>query len=214
MSNSPVHPRRGLMLVVSSPSGAGKTSLSRRLLGDHAELELSISCTTRGPRPGEQDGREYHFIDRAKFDVMIEQDAFLEWADVHEHRYGSPTAPVMAALAAGRDVLFDIDWQGARMVAASAPQDVVRVFILPPTMADLKRRLHARAQDAEDVIERRLGRAKGEIEKWTDYDYVIVNTDFDQAFGELAHIYHAERLKRMRNPGLEPLVQTLLNEPL
>jgi len=110
--------------------------------------------------------------------------------------------------------LFDIDWQGARMVAASAPQDVVRVFILPPTMADLKRRLHARAQDAEDVIERRLGRAKGEIEKWTDYDYVIVNTDFDQAFGELAHIYHAERLKRMRNPGLEPLVQTLLNEPL
>ena len=214
MSNSPAHPRRGLMLVVSSPSGAGKTSLSRRLLGDHDALELSISCTTRGPRPGEQDGREYHFIDRPKFDAMIEQDAFLEWADVHEHRYGSPTAPVMAALAAGRDVLFDIDWQGARMVAASAPQDVVRVFILPPTMADLKRRLHARAQDAEDVIERRLGRAKGEIEKWTDYDYVIVNEHFDQAFAELAHIYHAERLRRVRNPGLEPLVQALLNEPL
>lgn len=214
MSNSPAHPRRGLMLVVSSPSGAGKTSLSRRLLGDHDALELSISCTTRGPRPGEQDGREYHFIDRPKFDAMIDQDAFLEWADVHEHRYGSPTAPVMAALAAGRDVLFDIDWQGARMVAASAPQDVVRVFILPPTMADLKRRLHARAQDAEDVIERRLGRAKGEIEKWTDYDYVIVNEDFDQAFAELAHIYHAERLRRVRNPGLEPLVQALLNEPL
>ena len=214
MSNSPAHPRRGLMLVVSSPSGAGKTSLSRRLLGDHDALELSISCTTRGPRPGEQDGREYHFIDRPKFDAMIEQDAFLEWADVHEHRYGSPTAPVMAALAAGRDVLFDIDWQGARMVAASAPQDVVRVFILPPTMADLKRRLHARAQDAEDVIARRLGRAKGEIEKWTDYDYVIVNEDFDQAFAELAHIYHAERLRRVRNLGLEPLVQALLNEPL
>ncbi len=214
MSNSSAHPRRGLMLVVSSPSGAGKTSLSRRLLADHAELELSISCTTRGPRPGERDGREYHFIDRPKFDAMIAEDAFLEWADVHEHRYGSPTAPVMAALAAGRDVLFDIDWQGARMVAASAPQDVVRVFILPPTMADLKRRLHARAQDAEDVIERRLGRAKGEIEKWTDYDYVIVNADFDQAFSELAHIYHAERLRRVRNPGLEPLVQALLNEPL
>ena len=214
MSNSSAHPRRGLMLVVSSPSGAGKTSLSRRLLADHAELELSISCTTRGPRPGEQDGREYHFIDRPKFDAMIEQDAFLEWADVHEHRYGSPTAPVMAALEAGRDVLFDIDWQGARMVAASAPQDVVRVFILPPTMADLKRRLHARAQDAEDVIERRLGRAKGEIEKWTDYDYVIVNADFDQAFAELAHIYHAERLRRVRNLGLKPLVQALLNEPL
>ena len=214
MSNSSAHRRRGLMLVVSSPSGAGKTSLSRRLLADHSELELSISCTTRDPRPGEQDGREYHFIDRAGFDAMVEQDAFLEWADVHEHRYGSPTAPVMAALAAGRDVLFDIDWQGARMVAASAPQDVVRVFILPPTMADLKRRLQARAQDAQDVIERRLGRAKGEIEKWTDYDYVIINADFDQAFAELAHIYHAERLRRMRNPGLSPLVQALLNEPL
>lgn len=214
MSNSSAHRRRGLMLVVSSPSGAGKTSLSRRLLADHSELELSISCTTRDPRPGEQDGREYHFIDRAGFDAMVEQDAFLEWADVHEHRYGSPTAPVMAALAAGRDVLFDIDWQGARMVAASAPQDVVRVFILPPTMADLKRRLQARAQDAQDVIERRLGRAKGEIEKWTDYDYVIINADFDQAFAELAHIYHAERLRRMRNSGLSPLVQALLNEPL
>jgi guanylate kinase len=202
------------MLVVSSPSGAGKTSLSRRLLADHSELELSISCTTRDPRPGEQDGREYHFIDRAGFDAMVEQDAFFDWADVHEHRYGSPTAPVMAALAAGRDVLFDIDWQGARMVAASAPQDVVRVFILPPTMADLKRRLQARAQDAQDVIERRLGRAKGEIEKWTDYDYVIINADFDQAFAELAHIYHAERLRRMRNSGLSPLVQALLNEPL
>lgn len=214
MSNSPAQSRRGLMLVVSSPSGAGKTSLSRRLMADHAELDLSISCTTRGPRPGEKDGREYHFIDRPKFDAMIEQNAFLEWADVHEHRYGSPTAPIMAALAAGRDVLFDIDWQGARMVAASAPQDVVRVFILPPTMADLERRLHARAQDADDVIERRLGRAKGEIEKWTDYDYVIVNADFDQAYAELAHIYHAERLRRVRNPGLDGLVQTLLNEPL
>ena len=214
MSNSPAQSRRGLMLVVSSPSGAGKTSLSRRLMADHAELDLSISCTTRGPRPGEKDGREYHFIDRPKFDAMIEQNAFLEWADVHEHRYGSPTAPIMAALAAGRDVLFDIDWQGARMVAASAPQDVVRVFILPPTMADLERRLHARAQDADDVIERRLGRAKGEIEKWTDYDYVVVNADFDQAYAELAHIYHAERLRRARNPGLDGLVQTLLNEPL
>lgn len=214
MSNSPAPSRHGLMLVVSSPSGAGKTSLSRRLMADHAELDLSISCTTRGPRPGEKDGREYHFIDRPKFDAMIEQNAFLEWADVHEHRYGSPTAPIMAALAAGRDVLFDIDWQGARMVAASAPQDVVRVFILPPTMADLERRLHARAQDADDVIERRLGRAKGEIEKWTDYDYVIVNADFDQAYAELAHIYHAERLRRVRNPGLDGLVQTLLNEPL
>ncbi len=206
--------RRGLMLVISSPSGAGKTSLSRRLVADHADLELSVSCTTRGPRPGEKDGREYHFVDRAAFDRDVEQNRFLEWAEVHEHRYGSPAAPVMQALSEGRDVLFDIDWQGARQIAASAASDVVRVFILPPTMADLKRRLNARAQDAADVIERRLGRSKGEIEKWTDYDYVIVNEDFDLAYAELAHIYHAERLKAARNPWLVPFVNSLMDEPI
>ena len=206
--------RRGLMLVISSPSGAGKTSLSRRLVADHADLELSVSCTTRGPRPGEKDGREYHFVDRAAFDRDVEQNRFLEWAEVHEHRYGSPEAPVMQALSEGRDVLFDIDWQGARQIAAKAAQDVVRVFILPPTMADLKRRLNARAQDAADVIERRLGRSKGEIEKWTDYDYVIVNEDFDLAYAELAHIYHAERLKGARNPWLTPFVNRLMDEPI
>jgi guanylate kinase len=206
--------RRGFMLVISSPSGAGKTSLSRRLVADHADLELSVSCTTRGPRPGEKDGREYHFVDRAAFDRDVEQNRFLEWAEVHEHRYGSPEAPVMQALSEGRDVLFDIDWQGARQIAAKAAQDVVRVFILPPTMADLKRRLNARAQDIADVIERRLGRSKGEIEKWTDYDYVIVNEDFDQAYAELAHIYHAERLKGSRNPWLTPFVNRLTDEPI
>ena len=206
--------RRGLMLVISSPSGAGKTSLSRRLVADHADLDLSVSCTTRGPRPGEKDGREYHFVDRAAFDRDVEQNRFLEWAEVHEHRYGSPEAPVMQALSEGRDVLFDIDWQGARQIAAKAAQDVVRVFILPPTMADLKRRLNARAQDAADVIERRLGRSKGEIEKWTDYDYVIVNEDFDLAYAELAHIYHAERLKSARNPWLKPFVNRLMDEPI
>ncbi len=217
-SNSHLHAefgvRRGLMLVISSPSGAGKTSLSRRLVADHADLELSVSCTTRGPRPGEKDGREYHFVDRAAFDRDVEQNRFLEWAEVHEHRYGSPAAPVMQALSEGRDVLFDIDWQGARQIAASAASDVVRVFILPPTMADLKRRLNARAQDAADVIERRLGRSKGEIEKWTDYDYVIVNEDFDLAYAELAHIYHAERLKAARNPWLVPFVNSLMDEPI
>jgi len=206
--------RRGLMLVISSPSGAGKTSLSRRLVADHADLELSVSCTTRGPRPGEKDGREYHFIDRAAFDRDVEQNRFLEWAEVHEHRYGSPEGPVMQALSEGRDVLFDIDWQGARQIAAKASQDVVRVFILPPTMVDLKRRLNARAQDAADVIERRLGRSKGEIEKWTDYDYVIVNEDFDLAYAELAHIYHAERLKGARNRWLAPFVNRLMDEPI
>ena len=202
------------MLLISSPSGAGKTSLSRRLVADHADLNLSISATTRDPRPGEEDGREYHFVDRAAFDDMIEQEAFLEWANVHEHRYGSPRAPVMEALGMGQDVLFDIDWQGAAQIAEKAPDDVVRVFILPPSMAELSRRLHARAQDREDVIQRRLGRAYGEIERAVDYDYVIVNDDYDRAFADLAHIYHAERQKRVRNPGLKTFVQTLLDEQI
>jgi len=214
MSSESHRPRRGLMLIVSSPSGAGKTSLSRRLVADHADLALSISATTRAPRPGEHDGREYHFVDPQTFAAMIADDAFLEWADVHEHRYGSPKAPVMAALEAGRDVLFDIDWQGAMAIAAAASADVARVFILPPSMGDLSRRLHARAQDAEDVIHRRLGRAYGEIAMWGEYDYVILNDDFDRAYAELAHIYHAERLRRARNPWLRPFVQGLLDETL
>lgn len=207
-------PRRGLMLLISSPSGAGKTSLSRRLVADHADLELSISATTRDPRPGEENGREYHFVDRPSFDQMVADDAFLEWANVHEHRYGSPQQPVMHALGGGRDVLFDIDWQGAAQISKRAPGDVVRVFILPPSMAELSRRLHARAQDREDVIQRRLGRAYGEIERAVDYDYVVVNDDYDRAYADLAHIYHAERLKRVRNPGLADFVQGLLDERL
>ena len=203
-------PRRGLMLVISSPSGAGKTSLSRRLVADHADLELSVSCTTRDPRPGEQEGREYFFIDRDRFAAMLAEDAFLEWAEVHDNRYGTPRAPVMAALEAGRDVLFDIDWQGAEQVARKAPHDVVRVFVLPPTMADLRRRLFARAQDGAQVIERRLQRAPGEIARWGAYDYVLVNDDFDQAYADLAHIYHAERLRRGRNPWLGGFVEELL----
>jgi guanylate kinase len=198
------------MLVISSPSGAGKTSLSRRLVADHADLRLSVSCTTRPPRPGEQEGREYFFVDRAAFDLMVRDNAFLEWAEVHDHRYGTPKGPVMAALQEGQDVLFDIDWQGADSVAEQAPGDVVRVFILPPTMSDLRRRLFARAQDGAEVIERRLIRAPGEIARSGAYDYVLVNDDFDQAYADLAHIYHAERLKRGRNPWLEPFVRQLL----
>jgi guanylate kinase len=212
MSSERHGPRRGLMLVISSPSGAGKTSLSRRLVADHAELELSVSATTRAPRPGEEDGREYHFVTPERFAAMAAAGDFLEWASVHEHRYGSPKAPVMATLADGRDVLFDIDWQGAMAIAASANDDVVRVFILPPSMGELARRLHARAQDAEDVIQRRLGRAYGEIAMWGEYDYVIVNEDYDLAYADLAHIYHAERLRRARNPWLGPFVQGLLDE--
>jgi guanylate kinase len=205
-------PRRGLMLVISSPSGAGKTSLSRRLVQDHPDLALSISATTRAPRPGEEDGREYHFVSPATFALMVEDDAFLEHAEVHENRYGTPRAPVMAALEEGQDVLFDIDWQGAMQVFAAAAADVVRVFILPPSMDELSRRLHSRAQDAEDVIERRLGRAAGEIRMWGEYDYVLVNEDYDMAYSQLGHIYHAERLRRARNPWLRGFVGELLEE--
>jgi len=207
-------PKRGMMLVISSPSGAGKTSLSRRFLADHPELSTSVSCTTRKARPGELEGREYRFIDRARFDQMIAEDAFLEWAEVHENRYGSPRAPVGEALAQGRDVLFDVDWQGARSIGGAGGDDVVRVFILPPTIAELKRRLYARAEDDPAVIERRIDRAKGEIARWVEYDYVIVNDDFDRAYVELTHIYHGERLRRGRNPWLEPVVEQLMDEEL
>jgi guanylate kinase len=206
--------RRGLMLVISSPSGAGKTSLTRRLLADHPALTLSISMTTRPARPGEADGREYHFVTGNQFAAMAESGGFLEWAEVHEHFYGTPGAPVAAALEAGRDVVFDIDWQGARQIASKAPADVVRVFVLPPSMADLARRLHARAQDSEEVIARRLSRAKDEIAMWAEYDYVILNDDFDGAYAELAHVYHAERLRRERNPWITAFVADLLAQPL
>lgn len=204
--------RRGLMLVISSPSGAGKTTLCRKLVADHPELELSVSMTTRAARPGEEDGREYHFVDRARFDALREKDAFLEWAEVHEHCYGTPRDPVNAALEAGRDVLFDIDWQGAQAIHAVQAADVVRVFILPPSMKELARRLRTRAQDAEDVILRRLGRAPGEIEHWFEYDYVLVNEDYDQTYADLLHIYHAERLRKDRNHWIGPFVKNLLGE--
>jgi guanylate kinase len=204
--------RRGLMLVISSPSGAGKTTLSARLRKAHPELTLSISCTTRKPRPGEQDGREYHFVSPDEFAQMVRDEAFLEYAEVHENRYGTPRAEVEAALARGQDVLFDIDWQGAMSIAAGAPNDVARVFILPPSMADLERRLYARAQDDHEVIERRLGRSRDEIRYWPEYDYVLVNDDLERCYGELESIYLAERLKRTRNPWLRDAVQALLDE--
>ncbi len=205
-------PRRGLMLVVSSPSGAGKTSLTRRLIAAHPELTLSISCTTRAPRPGEQDGREYHFVTPDEFEAKARDQAFLEHALVHEHRYGTLRAQVEHVLSKGRDVLFDIDWQGAMSIAASAAADVVRVFILPPSMAELSRRLHHRAQDEDEVIKRRLARAAGEIRYWAEYDYVLVNEDFDRAYAALDHIYQAERQRRGRNPWIASFVQRLLDE--
>jgi len=204
--------RRGLLLLVSSPSGAGKTSLSRRLVADHLDLILSISATTRAPRPGEEEGREYFFKSHDEFDAMAAAGDFLEWAEVHGQRYGTPRAPVMAALEAGQDVLFDIDWQGARQIAACAPNDSVRVFVLPPSWSDLSRRLHARAQDSVEIINFRLERGLTEIEHWDEYDYVIVNKNFDRAYADLGHIYRAERMKPGRNPWLPAFVKGLAQE--
>ncbi|RZJ05444.1 MAG: guanylate kinase [Brevundimonas sp.] len=205
-------PRRGVLLIVASPSGAGKTSLCRRLMADHGGLELSISMTTRGIRPGEVADRDYHFVDDAEFQRLIDADSFLEWADVHGARYGSPRAPIDKALSEGRDVLFDIDWQGARDIALKCPEDAVRVFILPPSLEELRRRLVTRSQDAEEVIERRIANAKGEIEHCGDFDYIFVNDDFDRSYAELAHIYHAERSKRFRNVWVDAYRNALLDE--
>lgn len=206
--------RRGLLMLVSSPAGAGKTSLSRRLVADFAGMTLSISATTRKPRPGEEEGREYFFKARGEFEAMIAAGELLEWAEVNGQLYGTPKAPVMAALEAGKDVMFDIDWQGARQIAEHAPADSVRVFILPPSWPDLARRLHARAQDSVEVINQRLELGKREITHWGEYDYVIVNKDFDRAYADLSHIYRAERLKPGRNPWLPEFVEGLLDETI
>lgn len=206
--------RRGLMLIVAAPSGAGKTSLCRRLVSDHADLDLSVSVTTRGPRPGEKNGREYHFIDDSHMDELIAENALLEYASVHDARYGSLREPVERALSHGKNVMFDIDWQGAQRISAKAPGDVVRVFILPPSMAELNRRLIARAQDDEDVINRRVGRAKNEISHWAEYDYIILNDDFDRSYAELVHIYHAEISRRSRGLWISPFVDELMVEKI
>lgn len=202
--------RRGLLLLISSPAGAGKTSLSRRLVADHSDMTLSISATTRAPRPGEEEGREYFFKTREEFEGMIERGELLEWATVNGQLYGTPKQPVLDALEAGHDVLFDIDWQGARQIAERQPHDSCRVFILPPVWSDLERRLRARAQDSEEVIEARLKLGREEIAHWTEYDYVIVNKNFDRAYADLGHIYRAERMKPGRNSWLPDFVEELL----
>ena len=204
--------RRGLLLLISSPAGAGKTSLSRRLVADYDSLHLSISATTRAPRPGEEEGREYYFKTREAFEAMIEAGELLEWATVNGQLYGTPKAPVMAALDAGHDVLFDIDWQGARQIAQKQPDDSVRVFILPPSWTDLSRRLYARAQDSEEVIRQRLDLGRQEITHWGEYDYIIVNKNFDRAYADLGHIYRAERMKPGRNSWLPDFVRRLGEE--
>jgi guanylate kinase len=200
--------RRGLMLVLSSPSGAGKTTLSKMLLEDPA-LDLSISVTTRPPRPGEVDGCDYHFIDRARFDAMIERGELLEWAEVFGNGYGTPRAPVEAALASGRDVLFDIDWQGTQQLREKGRDDLVSVFVLPPTVPDLEQRLRMRAQDPPEVIRSRMAKAADEMSHWAEYDYVIINRRVDDAFADVRAILGAERLRRERQPGLSAFVRSL-----
>jgi len=201
--------RRGLMLVLSSPSGAGKTTLSRKLLAEDSNVMLSVSVTTRKIRPGEKDGQDYHFIDRRRFDALVEKNELLEWAEVFDNYYGTPTKPVMRALADGRDVLFDIDWQGTQQLREKARTDLVSVFVLPPSIPELERRLHARAQDDYETIHRRMAQAADEMSHWAEYDYVVINRNLDNAFGDVAAILAAERLKRERQPGLSEFVRGL-----
>jgi guanylate kinase len=201
--------RRGLMLVLSSPSGAGKTTLSRRLLEKDDGVTLSISVTTRKKRPSEMEGRDYYFIDRRRFDELVEKGELLEWAEVFDNYYGTPKKPVMDWLAAGRDVLFDIDWQGTKQLSDAARADIASVFVLPPSVPELGRRLHTRAQDDYETIHRRMAKAADEMSHWNEYDYVVINRDLDQAFAEVTAILAAERLKRERQPGLSDFVRGL-----
>lgn len=201
--------RRGLMFVLSSPSGAGKTTLSRMLLEREPGLKMSVSATTRPMRPGEVEGRDYFFVDRQKFETLVQQGELLEWATVFDNLYGTPRAPVEAALSLGQDVLFDIDWQGTQQLYQKASVDVVRVFILPPSAADLEKRLHTRAQDSDEVIRGRMDRASHELSHWAEYDYIVVNRNVDAAFAEVQSILRAERLKRARRVGLTEFVRNL-----
>jgi guanylate kinase len=204
--------RRGLMLILSSPSGAGKSTLTRTLSQKETNLDLSISVTTRERRPSEIDGVHYHFIARQDFDLLRERDDLLESAEVHGNGYGTPRRPVEDALKAGRDVLFDIDYQGTQQILEKAREDVVAIFILPPSMAELRSRLVRRAEDAPEVIARRLANARDEIARWNVYDYVIINDDLGAAYESVRAILVAERLKRSRATGMPAFVETLLTE--
>jgi len=212
MSQTSEIARRGIMLVVSSPSGAGKTTLTRNLLEQEENVSLSVSVTTREKRLSEIDGVHYQFISRRRFEAMRDSDELLEWAEVHGNFYGTPREPVEKALAAGRDMLFDIDWQGTRQLYAKMRADVVSVFVLPPSATELKSRLERRAEDSGETIKRRLRNAAQEIPHWNEYDYVLVNRDLDKSFARLRAILTAERLKRAQKPDIEKFVNGLLSD--
>jgi guanylate kinase len=201
--------RRGLMFVLSSPSGAGKTTLSRMLVAETPALQMSVSATTRPMRPGEADGKDYFFVDQKRFEDMVARGELLEWAHVFGNRYGTPRAPVEASLAAGHDVLFDIDWQGTQQLRSRAPNDVVSVFILPPSVQALEQRLHTRAQDSEDVIRARMKKAGDEMSHFDAYDYIVVNDNIGIAFEAVKSILRAEQLRRERQVGLSGFVGAL-----
>jgi len=201
--------RRGLMFVLSSPSGAGKTTISRMLLAADSQIKLSVSITTRPMRPGETDGVDYHFVPDAEFDRMIDEDDFYEWAHVFGYRYGTPKGQIRTALKEGQDFLFDIDWQGTQQLYQKDRQDVVSVFILPPSIDELHRRLSARATDSAEVIESRMARARDEISHWAEYEYVVINDDRDTCFTKVREILNAERMERTRQTGLIDFVRDL-----
>ena len=202
--------RRGLLIVLSSPSGAGKSTISRLLLAADKEVSMSVSATTRPKRPLEKDGVDYHFVDDGEFDRMIAANEFVEWAHVFGHRYGTPKAPVKQALREGRDILFDIDWQGARQLEPDFGEHLVTIFLLPPSMGELERRLESRGQDSPAVIADRMRRAADEIDHWAEYDYVLVNNDMDACLAQVQAIVAAERSKRVRQTGLVDFVRELI----
>ncbi|MDR6899479.1 MULTISPECIES: guanylate kinase [Rhizobium] len=204
--------RRGLMLAISSPSGAGKSTIARNLLEKDGEVSLSVSVTTRQRRPSEIEGVHYHFVSQREFERLRDSDSLLEWAEVHGNFYGTPREPVEVAMAEGRDMLFDIDWQGAQQLQEKMPADVVSIFVLPPTMTELQSRLHRRAEDSEEVIARRLANSRAEIAHWREYDYVIINDDLTLAFNAVQSIVKAERLRRDRRHGMFDFVRDLLEE--
>lgn len=204
--------RRGFLLILSSPSGAGKSSLTKRLMAWDPSLSFSVSATTRAPRPGEVDGRDYYFRSRPEFEALIASGQMLEHAEVFGNFYGSPRGPVEEAMLAGRDTVFDIDWQGGQQIRQAMRDDVVSIFILPPSIAELENRLRGRAQDSDEVIAGRMAKSRDEISHWAEYDYVLVNHDLDAAEDELKAIVRAERLKRFRQPGLSDFVRGLNRE--